>query len=493
MSVIEQILENIGLVKETTTFNTSVIILAVAVILFSGFLMTRLTKLIKLPNVTAYIITGILIGPSVLKIVPESFVNGTDFLSDIALAFIAFSAGEFLKVSNLKKAGTKVIFITLAESLMAFVLVFIVTHLFLRIDLSFSLVLAALSSATAPASTMMTIKQTGAKGDYVNTLLEVVALDDVVTLILYSIAIAICLGLKSGGSGLSFSEVGLPLIYNIICLALGFGFGFLLKLLLPKKRTTDNRLIIVIGIIFLFCGICSLFSQSPLLGCMAIGAVYTNQKEDSEKLFKQVNYFTPPIMLLFFVRSGMNFDLNSFVNSSANSLGMPLIIIAVIYFFVRIIGKYGGSFLSCLALKTDKKIRNFLGLGLIPQAGVAIGLAAMGSRVFMDNGQADLGIALNTIILASSILYELVGPGSAKLGLYLSKSYSNNLDEVVVVNEIENKESEVEKLIKQINEIRSTLPEIKENTEEDAFTEAAEEVENEMGRNRMRDFLNRRR
>ncbi len=492
MSRIEELLEALGLEAGSATFNTSIIILSVALILFTGFMMTRLTKLLKLPNVTAYIISGILIGPSILNLVPKSFIVGTDFLSDIALAFIAFSAGEFFKISNLKKAGFKVIIITLSESLLAFALVFLVSNFILHIDTSFSLVLAALSSATAPASTMMTIKQTNAKGDYVNTLLEVVALDDVVTLILYSLAIAICLGINNQGSSLDFKEVILPIIYNLICLAIGFAFGFILRFLLPQKRTNDNRLIIVIAVIFLFCGICSLFGQSPLLGCMAIGVVYTNQKDNSERLFKQVNYFTPPIMLLFFVRSGMNFDLRNFISTDMVSLGVPLVLVSIIYFFVRIIGKYGGAFLSCLGCKTDKKIRNYLGLGLIPQAGVAIGLAAMGSRIFADNGQVELGIALNTIILASSILYELIGPGCAKLGLYLSKSYSNNLDEVVEVSNIDHKQNEVDKLIAQINEIRKELPELV-NDEEEAFTDAAEEEEIETGRNRMRDFINRRR
>lgn len=493
LSLIEELLNSLGMTQGSITYNTSMIILSVSIILFSGFLMTRLTKLIKLPNVTAYIITGILLGPNVINVIPSSFISGTDFLSDIALAFIAFSAGEFFKISNLKASGNKVIVITLFEALAAFVLVFIVSYFVLRIDIAFSLVLAALSSATAPASTMMTIKQTNAKGEYVNTLLEVVALDDVVTLILYSIAIAVCIGINNGKDGITFSEIGLPILKNLACLAIGFFLGFGLKIMLPKKRTVDNRLIIVIAVIFLFCGICSLLGQSPLLGCMAIGAVYTNQKDGGEKLFKQVNYFTPPIMLLFFVRSGMNFNLSTFISKDAGHIFVvPLVLVAVIYFFVRIIGKYAGSFLGSLITKSSANIRKYLGLGLIPQAGVAIGLAAMGSRIFIDAGHPELGMALNTIILASSVLYELVGPGSAKLGLYLSKSYSKELDEVVAVP-VENTTNEVDKLIAQINEIRKELPEPTVNEYEEAFIEGADEAEIESGRSRYRDFLNHRR
>ena len=157
--------------------------------LFSGFLMTRLTKLARLPNVTAYILAGILIGPYVLNLVPQRIIDGTDFLSDIALAFIAFSTGEFFKLDILKRNGMKVVWITILEAVLASVFIFILTYFVLRLDLAFSIVLAALASATAPASTMMTIRQTGAKGDFVDTLLQVVALDDVVGLVLYSVAI----------------------------------------------------------------------------------------------------------------------------------------------------------------------------------------------------------------------------------------------------------------------------------------------------------------
>ncbi len=161
--------------------------------LFSGFLMTRLTKLARLPNVTGYILAGILIGPYVLNLVPQRIIDGTDFLSDIALAFIAFSTGEFFKLDILKRNGMKVVWITILEAVLASVFIFILTYFVLRLDLAFSIVLAALASATAPASTMMTIRQTGAKGDFVDTLLQVVALDDVVGLVLYSIAISIAL------------------------------------------------------------------------------------------------------------------------------------------------------------------------------------------------------------------------------------------------------------------------------------------------------------
>ena len=178
------------------------IIISIALMLFLGFAMTRLTKRLRLPNVTAYIITGILLGPYVLKLIPVSVIEGMDFLSDIALAFIAFSTGEFFTVETLKRNGPKVVVITVFEACLATVVVFFVTYCLMGVDLVFSIVLSALASATAPASTMMTIRQTGARGDFVDTLLQVVALDDVVGLIEYSIAISLALAVSTGSSGL---------------------------------------------------------------------------------------------------------------------------------------------------------------------------------------------------------------------------------------------------------------------------------------------------
>ncbi len=461
------------------------IITSVAVMLFLAFLMTRLTKLLKLPNVTAYIITGILIGPFCLGLVPKTVIAGMDFLSDIALAFIAFSAGEFFKFDVLRKNGAKVLIITIAESLMATLFVFVVTYFVLGLELSFSLVLAALASATAPASTMMTIRQTGAKGDFVDTLLQVVALDDVVGLIAYSIAISVA---SSSISGEKFNVISIikPLASNLGVIILGCVFGIIMKPLLQKKRSTDNRLIITIAFLFAFCGVCALLDISPLLGCMSMGMVYINITDD-DKLFKQVNYFSPPILLLFFVRSGMNFDLEALFSSSGGVGSVSLVVVGVIYFIVRILGKYAGAFLGCLSVKKAKKTRNYLGLALIPQAGVAIGLASLGARTL--GGEA--GNTLVTVILASSVLYELIGPACAKLSLYLSGSYSDKLEDLVNVEETDasgQKKTSLELLIERIHKIQEDIPKREVNEEEQAFTNAAEEQYENINALRFRRF-----
>ena len=451
------------------------VIISIALMLFSGFLMTRLTKLLRLPNVTAYILAGILLGPYCLDFVPQRIIDGTDFLSDIALAFIAFSTGEFFKLDVLKRSGMRVVWITVFEAVLASVLVFVLTYFVLRLDLAFSVVLAALASATAPASTMMTIRQTGAKGEFVDTLLQVVALDDVVGLVLYSVAISVALSSLNGAGGFTFETLGKPILVNLAVLLLGGVFGFAMKLLMPKKRSTDNKLIISVALLFAFCGVCAALDVSPLLGCMSMGTVYTNIAED-DKLFKQLAYFSPPILLLFFVRSGMSFRLDALFSAAGALDGVPLIAIGVSYFLVRILGKYAGAWLGCLVTKRPKALRRYLGLALIPQAGVAIGLAALGARTLGGT----MGSDLQTIILASSVLYELMGPGCAKLALYLSKSYSTKLEDVAVVPEVNERgerKSDAQLLIERVQKIRQELPkrEPDMSEEEAAFLEAAEE------------------
>ena len=458
--------------KLNITSAVSQIIISIALMLICGFLMTRVTKKLRLPNVTAYIVAGILLGPFCLHLVPKNIISGMDFIADIALAFIAFSTGEYFKVDTLKKSGPKVLVITVFEALLASAVVFAVTYCILGLELNFSIVLAALASATAPASTVMTIRQTHAKGDFVDTLLQVVALDDIVGLIAYSIAVSVALTSVTGT--FSAGNVIKPIVTNIAVFALGSLFGVILKLLL-QKRSTDNRLIVSVALLFAFCGICTLFDVSPLLGCMSMGMVYINLTND-ERLFKQLNYFSPPILLLFFVRSGLNFDLGALVNASGSVGAVSLLTVGVVYFFTRIIGKYAGAFLGCRITKKNRLVRNYLGLALIPQAGVAIGLAAMGARTI----GGETGRALETIILASSVLYELIGPACAKLSLYLSKSYSTKLEDIVAEPETApdgRRKTEVELLIDRINAIQSSLPKHDDPYYEDeaAFSEAAEE------------------
>lgn len=387
--------------------NNAVIISSLSIILLSSFLLTRVTKKFKLPNVTAYIITGILIGPYVIDIIPKDIISGLDFVTDVALAFIAFGVGKYFKLSTLKQNGAKVFIITLFESLVAAVAVTLVMIFVFHLSVPFSIMLGAIACATAPASTIMTIRQYGAKGPFVDTILQVTALDDVVSLVAFSICIAVAEALSSNTS-LSLSVFLMPILTNIIAILIGIAMGFLLNKVINDRRTQDNKLIITISIILAMTGVCSVLDISPLLSSMALGASYINLSNNNH-LFKQINNFTPPILTIFFVLSGMRLDVPALASAG---------IIGVVYFVVRIVGKYAGAYLGALVCKCPDEIKNYLGLALIPQAGVSIGLAALGQRILPP----EIGGLLSTIILSSSVLYELIGPASAKAALHLSKS-----------------------------------------------------------------------
>ncbi len=478
----------------SATSDVPAVIIAVAIMLLAGFLGTRITKLLKLPNVTAYILVGILLGPFCLDLVPDFVVEGMDFISDIALAFIAFSVGEYFRFSTLKKNGGKVVVITLSEALMASVLVFVLCFFILKLGMAFSIILAALASATAPASTLMTIRQTKAHGDFVDTLFSVVALDDLVGLLAYSVAVSVALA--SLGDAFSAGDVLLPIAWNVMMIGVGIAFGFILKFLMAK-RSTDNRLIVSVAFLFALCGIGAAVDVSPLLGCMAMGTVYINISGD-DKLFKQLNYFSPPILLLFFVKSGIGFRLDALVSTEISLGGVPLLLIGALYFLVRLVGKYIGAFLGCAVTKKDKRVRNYLGMALAPQAGVAIGLAALGARVL----GGETGDMLETIVLSSSILYELIGPALAKLSLYLSHSYGEAAETEGAGGAAgpiprPTREEEVASLKERLQAIQKeiSVKEYARSPEEEAFLEATEPPEEESSAGEeynRRKFINKR-
>lgn len=384
------------------------VLYVLAIILFAGFIITRLTKRLHLPNVSGYIIAGVLIGPGCLKMVPTDILGHMGFISDIALAFIAFGVGKFFKKEVLREAGIRIIIVTFFEALAAGILVTVSMRLIFKMDWNFALLLGAIATATAPASTMMTIHQYHAKGDYVNALLQVVALDDVVCLLTFSVVVAV-VNARTAGQ-VAIADVILPIITNAGGILFGFLCGFLLSHLLTPARSKDNRLILAVAMLLGLSGICSFFGLSPLLSCMIFGATYINITDD-RKLFKQVNRFTPPVMSIFFIVSGMNLDLNSIRTAG---------IIGVCYFAIRIAGKYLGAYAGCLLTSMPRHIRNYMGLALIPQAGVAIGLAFLGQRMLPE----EMGSLLLTIILSSSVLYELVGPVCAKMSFFLSGTIS---------------------------------------------------------------------
>ena len=382
------------------------IILTIAVMLASGFLLTRFTKRLHLPNVTGYIIAGVIIGPWCLNLVPSQYIEQMDFVTDLALAFIAFGVGRYFKLSALKANGKNMVILTLFESLMAGVFI-TVSMLLLGLSLSFSLLLGAIGCATAPASTIMTIRQYKAKGPFIDTILQVVALDDAVALVAFSVCAAFVQA-SSGTGAVSISQVVIPVLLNIAALVMGAVSGIVLSRMINKRRSKDHSLVLACVTIMGVAGVCSSMNVSPLLACMASGTAYINAS-GNKHLFKQLNQFTPPLLVMFFVLSGMRLSIPSL--AAAGTIG-------VIYFLVRIAGKYAGSTVGAAVIHASPEIRRYFGLALIPQAGVSIGLAVLGQRML----PTESGLMLSTIILSSGLLYEMVGPACSKIAIKLSGS-----------------------------------------------------------------------
>lgn len=417
------------------------VLIALAIMFLAGFLLSRISKLFKLPNVTGYIISGILIGPFVLDLIPPEIIDGMSFLSDLALGFIAFGVGKFFKKDVIKKSGPRVIVITILEAVMAGILVTVAVGAFFPdLGWGFALLLGAIATATAPASTLMTINQYEAKGEFVDVLLQVVALDDVVCLLCFSIVSAVVEGTMGG----SFDAMSIlmPIVYNVLFLVVGFLAGLFLSFLV-KGRSPNSRLIIAVAFIAAISGCAILLDISPLLSCMVFGATYVNVTKD-EKLFKYVDHFTPPVMLLFFVLSGLSMDFSSFL-----TIGL----VGVVYFLVRLVGKYLGAYVGCRIMKTGKKTRDYLGMALAPQAGVAIGLAFLGQRMLPSS----VGDTFLSIILCSSVLYEMAGPALAKFSLVKSGSIDR---EKLITNRKKNLVDEIEKNHISLASIENGTPDV---------------------------------
>lgn len=381
-------------------FNT---LFYLALILFSGLIFGRVVKLIKLPNVTGYLIAGLLIGPYILKLVPIDLTHQLELISEIALAFIAFSIGSEFKISYLKKVGLTPIVIAVFEALAASVVVIAVLVLF-GFDIKIALLLGAIASATAPAATIMVVKQYNAKGPVTETLLSVVALDDAVALIAFGFAMAITNSLNNPGEVSVIMSMVLPIIEIIGSVLLGFLLGILFTIPLRYFKKDSNRLIITTGFVFLGSSLATMLGLSPLLLCMCMGAMLININQSDNAFLKLVESVTPPIFLMFFVVSGMELNI-----SAIPQIG----IIGILYVICRVIGKVVGASIGAAIMKAPAPVKKYLGFALVPQAGVAIGLSLIAANSIPEYGQA-----IRTVILCATLIYELVGPGITKFSLH---------------------------------------------------------------------------
>ena len=376
----------------------------VAILLFSGLIFARIFSKIHFPEVTGFLIAGIIIGPSVLGIISEEGVKNLEIISSVALSFIAFSIGAEMKISVLKKLGEKIILITIFEALTALLVVLLGCLFIFKYDLPFSLSLASIACATAPAATLMVIRQYKARGEMVDILLPVVALDDAVCIIAFGICSSMAVSILQGGDLNLFSMFIYPIIEILESIGLGLAGGFLFVLLSKKMRTDNELLSFIIAVIFMLSAVSDMLNLSGLLTLMSASVLIANLGATPRRYFDMVDRITPPIFMSFFVISGA--DLNLAGLKAVGAVG-------VFYILARALGKYLGAFTAAKISGLSKKVQNYLGLTLIPQAGVAIGLSLIASREIPDPH----GAMIRTIILGATIVYELVGPLLAKFSL----------------------------------------------------------------------------
>lgn len=370
--------------------------------IFTGILFGRFAKFCKLPNVTGYLIGGLIIGPSVLGIVPRGTLEGFNLISEIALGFIAFTVGNEFKISYFKRVGATPIIIAALEALFAVLFVFIALMVAGN-DVSFSIVLGSIAAATAPAATIMVINQYKSKGPVTETLLAVVALDDAAALILFGIAVSIAQAItKSSNLSMAATLIS-PFVDILGSLIIGAALGLLFTIPLRWFKKDSNRISITVGFVLAGIGIANLLGLSSLLLCMAMGGMFVNFSKQVNHIMKLSDAVTPPIFILFFVISGAELKLSV----------LPTIGVAgLIYVVFRVFGKLFGTYLGGVLSGADKKIRKYLGPTLLPQAGVAIGLSLVATTVVPEYGERIRGI-----ILCATLIYEMIGPAITKSSL----------------------------------------------------------------------------
>lgn len=377
------------------------ILFYIGLLLLGGLLFGRLAKFIGLPNVTGYLVAGLILGPYALKIISLQTIADVNIVAEMALGFIALSIGAEFKLSYLKQAGKEAAIIAVLAGVLAAVLV---TGGLVLVGVSFpmAILLGAIASATAPAATVMVIKQYNAKGPVSKTLLSVVAIDDAVALIAFGFAVAIAKISVSDNSSIvqsifaPFKEIGLSVI-------LGVAFALLLLIPLHFFKKQSNRLCGIVGILFATIAVSNYLEASSLLTCMILGTVIVNISKDAKSVFDISDTVTPPIYMLFFVVSGAQLNV-----ALIPSIG----VIGVVYIIMRVIGKVAGSWLGAVISKSSHEIKNYLGWTLLPQAGVAIGLTIVADKIVPEYANQ-----IRAVVLCSVLIYELTGPVITKLAL----------------------------------------------------------------------------
>ena len=402
---------------------TASILLSLSTALLAGLLLSRLAKKVQLPAVSAYLIAGVLIGPFMLGAlgipgigITENQIEGFGIISDLALGFIAFSMGNEFRLAQLKKIGKQATIIGVFQALFTTVVVDVVLiglHFIIpdKLSLPSAIVLASVATATAPAATLMVVKQYKAKGPVTDVLLPVVALDDAVGLVVFAISFGVAKSIATGAVGV-LSVILEPLLEILLSLALGFVMGLLFTLCERYFHSRSKRMAVTVAFVMMTVAISSLqfqiesvhISFSSLLACMMLGTVFCNFCDVSEELMERADRWTTPVLILFFVISGAGLELSVFADAT-------VVVIGIVYIIARSLGKYFGAGISARLTKSDPNIIKYLGITLLPQAGVALGMAIKAMELGPD------GAIVRNITLFAVMIYEIIGPFLTKIAL----------------------------------------------------------------------------
>jgi Kef-type K+ transport system membrane component KefB len=397
-----------------TFFESIPALLTAGVLMFVAFYVGKVMKFIKLPSLIGYMVTGVLLGPSLLNLLTETVQTNFEFITDISLSFVAVSIGLELSMKSLKRQGPGIIIVILAESLAAFGAVAGLVYLFTK-DLPLALVFGAIAPASAPAGTVAIIQEFKAKGKLTDALYAVVGFDDGLGIIVFGFASAIAQSLlhsEIGGDMNMWLVLAEPMKEVLFSVVAGSIMGYLFGLLVKRLKDKVETLILLFSMVLTIAGICSLIGLSEILTNMIFGIVVVNTQSSKviHNLKSQLELFMPLIFVLFFALAGANLHL-----SALPALGL----IGAVYVVGRSTGLVGGAYIGSVLGRLDSNIRKYLGMGILSQAGVAIGLSLVVKQEFshISSHGASIGLTVITTVTATSIFFEIIGPILTKIGL----------------------------------------------------------------------------
>jgi Kef-type K+ transport system membrane component KefB len=397
------------LLSTTASMDVSKLIIFVGLIILLGLLFGRLAEMVKIPAITGYLVAGLILGP-IFHIIDIDSLHSLSFISDIALGFIAFQVGNELWFGKLKKSGMKIVIITVIQAVLTTFFVALFSLFF--VDLSVALILGAIGAATAPAPIMMIVKKLRTKGELTDTILPVVGMDDAVGVILFGVLLSIGISLMSATGHLSFiqamEEPMIELAISIgIGLAAGLVAGFSIKSISPDNDQQEKNLIVVIVTVLITTGASLYLGGSPILTPMIAGAVVTNMINKQCYILeeKTIRFFVPPIMIAFFTIAGATLQFDVVIAAG---------VVGIVYIVGRTFGKIFGSFVGTSMVKSSVTVKKNLGIALLPQSGVAIGLSIAAYNAIRDVNLA-YAETIQNVILASVLVFGLIGPVLVKI------------------------------------------------------------------------------